>query len=180
MKKLPLAFATIAAATVALAAPPVARAQVHHDVSFGLGADSFAGTASTAASRAVAAQLEQAAQQILSQLSAGTLVDPNGNPISAEAQQLILSVIQGIASPDEVEQILLASGAENPSDDVASLLVGLLTSPKTGQISSFIARFNDLVNEGTSDAFFQNPPDVFRAIWAIADRLSQAMMPPGQ
>ncbi|HWV58383.1 MAG TPA: hypothetical protein VNZ57_13100 [Longimicrobiales bacterium] len=176
MKKLPLVLATVAAAATILVASPAAHAQVHHDLTFSFGADQYVGTVPTALDRQIAAALAAAAAQILADLNAGTLTDPNGAEISDDAQALVLGVIQGNIPPEDIQAILLNSGAEGPSEEVAKALVNLLTNPQAGQVAAFIGHFNELVMNA-SPAFLANPPDVFRAIWAIATQLGQAATP---
>jgi len=177
MKRLTLTFATVTAAVAILIATPSAHAQIHHDPAFVISADQFVGTVPTAVDQQIARALAETAERLLSALSAGTLTDPNGNAISAQAQTLVLSVIQGTTPPQEIEAILLNSGAEGPSEDVAKALVNLLTTPQPGQVAALIAAFNQLVADA-SPAFLANPPDVFRVVWAIATQLGEAATPP--
>jgi hypothetical protein len=86
-------------------------------------------------------------------------------------RSLVYRVMEGTASPVLLEDILSQGGARTEAATLSRELVGLLTSPRTGQATSAVSLFNALVLR-SSEAFLRAPPTEFLDVHRVMEHAS--------
>lgn len=139
------------------------------------------GTVAAEASPAVAAAVNAAGTAVIAALTGGTLTatTPSGQTvvIPAAAQATVLAALTGSAVSAELAAALDASGS-GAAGELAQALVGLLSSPATGQLAEAIGFFNAVVGDANS-AYLANPPAEFVAVYAVLVTLTAAAQAAG-